>query len=79
MADYTCTVLNGLPWRIEPESLVLSGLGPKMVKQGPEKFATIKYVDTDNMALLNKILYDLNGDKAYGLCRSQGFKAERCM
>jgi hypothetical protein len=52
-------------WRIDQNASFYQGWDRKWLNKDPEKFATIKYVDTDNNGFIDKILYDLNGDKAF--------------
>ena len=59
-------------WRIDQEAKYYQGYGGIYVdltnlrdQKEPEKFATIKYEDTDDNGFLDKIMYDLDGDTIF--------------
>lgn len=59
-------------WRIDQEAKYYQGYGGIYVdltnlrdQKEPEKFATIKYEDTDENGFLDKIMYDLDGDTLF--------------
>lgn len=52
-------------WRIDQGANYYQGWDRKWLNRDPEKFATVKYVDTDNNGFIDKILYDLDGDKIF--------------
>jgi hypothetical protein len=56
-------------WRIDQTAYSFQGFGgqynrwrPGRLQKEPEKFATVKYEDTDGNGFLDKIGYDLDGD-----------------
>lgn len=52
-------------WRIDMNAWAYHGTDRSWVKQEPNKFATVKYTDTDNNGFLDKIEYDLDGDGVF--------------
>ena len=52
-------------WRIDDLANYYQGWDRKWLNKNPDKFATVKYVDTDNDGFIDKILYDLDGDKSF--------------
>ncbi|MBC7889664.1 MAG: hypothetical protein H7Z13_17450 [Ferruginibacter sp.] len=60
-------------WRIDQTAYAFQGYGgiydrwsgKGRMQQVPDKFATIKYQDTDNNGFFDKLLYDLDGDKIF--------------
>jgi hypothetical protein len=59
-------------WRMDQTAYSYQGFGgiynrwrPGRLQKEPEKFATVKYEDTDNNGFMDKLLYDLDGDKRY--------------
>ncbi len=58
-------------WRIDQEAKYYQGYGGlyngtnKRDQKEPEKFATIKYEDTNQNGFLDKIMYDLDGDTLF--------------
>lgn len=58
-------------WRIDQEAKYYQGYGGlydgsgKRTQKEPEKFATIKYEDTNQNGFLDKIMYDLDGDTLF--------------
>jgi hypothetical protein len=52
-------------WRIDQNATYYQGWDRKWLKADPSVFATVKYVDMDNNGFLDKILYDLDGDKQF--------------
>jgi hypothetical protein len=59
-------------WRIDQTAYSFQGFGgqynrwrPGRLQKEPEKFATVKYEDTDGNGFLDKIWYDLDGDHVF--------------
>lgn len=52
-------------WRIDQNSNYYQGAERSWLNRATNKFATVEYVDTDNNGFLDKILYDLDGDKVF--------------
>lgn len=52
-------------WRIDQNATYYQGWDRKWVNKEPNKFATVKYTDSDNDGFIDKILYDLDGDKVF--------------
>jgi hypothetical protein len=59
-------------WRIDQTAFSYQGFGGfyekwnrKRLQLMPEKFAVIKYEDTDGNGFVDKLLYDLNGDRVF--------------
>jgi len=52
-------------WRIDQNATYYQGWDRKWLKTDPSVFATVKYMDTDNNGFIDKILYDLDGDKQF--------------
>ncbi|WP_345952920.1 hypothetical protein [Mucilaginibacter sp. PAMB04168] len=52
-------------WRIDQNATFYQGWDRKWLAKDPSKFATVKYVDDDQNGFLDKILYDLDGDKVF--------------
>lgn len=60
-------------WRIDQTAYSFQGYGglydrwkgKGRMQQGVEKFAVIKYVDSDNNGFIDKMYYDLDGDKKF--------------
>lgn len=59
-------------WRIDQTAYSFQGFGgqynrwrPDRLQKEPEKFATVRYEDTDGNGFLDKLWYDLDGDKAF--------------
>jgi hypothetical protein len=59
-------------WRIDQTTFSYQGFGGEYdrwnkgrIQIQPEKFATVKYADTDNNGFIDQIEYDLDGDKLF--------------
>jgi len=52
-------------WRIDQEATYYQGFDRSWLNKEPKKFATVKYIDTDNNGFFDKILYDLDGDAIF--------------
>ena len=59
-------------WRIDQTAFAYQGFGGQYDRWGrnrlqrePDKFATVKYTDTDNNGFIDLLEYDLDGDKTF--------------
>lgn len=59
-------------WRIDPTAFYFQGFGGlydrwkgSRLEKTPDKFATVKYTDTDNNGFIDKLEYDLDGDTIF--------------
>ncbi|WP_426324348.1 hypothetical protein [Pedobacter sp. R-06] len=52
-------------WRIDQNASFYQGWDRKWLNKDPNQFATVKYIDSDNNGFIDKILYDLDGDKLF--------------
>jgi hypothetical protein len=52
-------------WRIDQNATFYEGWDRKWLGKDPEKFATVKYVDTDHDGFIDQIQYDLDGDHVF--------------
>jgi hypothetical protein len=52
-------------WRIDQNATYYQGWDRKWLKTDPSVVATVKYMDTDNNGFVDKILYDLDGDRQF--------------
>ena len=52
-------------WRIDQETTYYQGWDRRWLNIEPKKFATVKYMDTDNNGFFDKIFYDLDGDTVF--------------
>ncbi|RBQ07981.1 hypothetical protein DRW42_09800 [Pedobacter miscanthi] len=52
-------------WRIDQNASLYQGWDRKFLNREAGKFATVKYEDTDNNGFMDKMLFDLDGDKVF--------------
>lgn len=52
-------------WRIDQNADFYQGWDRSWINKTPQKFATVKYLDTDDNGFFDKILYDLDGDTTF--------------
>ena len=52
-------------WRIDKDAWAFQGFQRTWLNKEPQKFATVKYTDTDNNGFFDLIEYDLDGDKVF--------------
>ena len=52
-------------WRIDKHATAYQGFDRGWIGRDPQKFATVKYTDTDDNGFFDMIAYDLNGDGVF--------------
>jgi len=52
-------------WRIDQGAAYYQGWDRRIIKKEPQKFATVRYEDTDHNGFIDRIAYDLDGDTVF--------------